>query len=85
MGQELSTTDVKDRNSFIEFISSLRRELEANPTDWENNTLNSFLRALENYTIDIQGYYDNMHLGIDADIPSWRVFADILTGASIYE
>ena len=85
MSQELSTTDVKDRNSFIKFIRSLRSDFEANPTDWENNTLDSFLEALESYTEDIQGYYDNMRLGIDADEPSWRVFADILTGASIYE
>ena len=85
MTHQISATDVTDRNSFIVFIASLRGEFEANPTSWENNTPHSFLSALESNTEDIQGYYDNIHPGIDADMPSWRVFADILKGATMYE
>ncbi len=85
MNRQVSPGEVTDRNSFIKFTKSLRAELEANPTAWENNTLASFLEALESYTEDIQGYYDNVHPGIDADVPSWRIFADIIRGATIYE
>jgi hypothetical protein len=41
--------------------------------------------ALSAYAEDIQGYYDNMQPGIDADIPSWQTFADVIRGAKIYE
>jgi hypothetical protein len=37
------------------------------------------------YSQDIQGYYKNSNQNVDADIPSWKVFADILLGAKIYE
>lgn len=37
------------------------------------------------YTDDLQGYYDNTKQTMNADIPEWQVFADILKGARIYE
>jgi hypothetical protein len=41
------------------------------------------------YAEDIQGYYDYQEKEtgehINADIPFWRTFADILRGARIYE
>jgi hypothetical protein len=37
------------------------------------------------YSEDILGYYDNTNQKVDADTPSWKVFADILLGAKIYE
>ncbi|WP_431217459.1 DUF7660 family protein [Puia sp. P3] len=44
-----------------------------------------FLEAMVRYTEDIQEYYDNTNQEVDADIPSWKVFADIFLGARIYE
>ncbi|MDN5286366.1 MAG: hypothetical protein JWR38_2640 [Mucilaginibacter sp.] len=85
MSNEVSTTEVIDRKSFIKFLSSLRNGFENNTGTWENTTLSDFLEALEAYADDVQGYYDNIHRGINADIPTWRVFADILEGASMYE
>jgi len=40
---------------------------------------------MERYTEDIQGYYDNLKLNIDADKPTWENFKTIMQGASIYE
>ena len=37
------------------------------------------------YTNDIQGFYDNMKMDINADNPTWENFSQILKGASIYE
>ena len=85
MTHKISSTEVTDRASFIKFINSLQNEFKADPKAWENHTLDSFLQALEAYTTDLQGYYDNIHPDINADIPSWRIFADILKGATIYE
>lgn len=57
----------------------------ANPENWENTTLPDFLEALSAYAEDIQGYYDNMKLNVNADKSEWSTFADIFRGATIYE
>jgi hypothetical protein len=73
------------RKKFIKFIKEFRNDLENNKPEWENQTLESFLEAMERYTEDIQGYYDNVNLIINTNEPSWENFANILKGSSIYE
>jgi hypothetical protein len=77
--------EVTDRQSFIKFLELLRQDFLTNPTQWENSTLDNLLQAMASYTEDIQGYYNNTNQNINADTPSWKVFADILKGAKIYE
>jgi hypothetical protein len=43
------------------------------------------LEAIGRYTNDIQGYYDNTNKNVNADQPTWQVFADIFRGSTIYE
>ena len=50
-----------------------------------NNKLEIFLEAISSYAEDIQGYYDNMKTGVNADVPAWQTFADIFKGATMYE
>ncbi len=73
------------RKEFIEFIKEFRNDLENNKSEWENQTLENFLEAMERYTEDIQGYYDNFDFKMNADEPSWENFMNILIGSSIYE
>jgi len=40
---------------------------------------------MQRYSEDINGYYKNVHPDLNADLPTWRVFADILRGTVIYE
>ena len=40
---------------------------------------------MESYTEDVQGFYDNMNLNVDADEATWENFKTILIGAKIYE
>ncbi|HEY8560840.1 MAG TPA: hypothetical protein VIL74_10735 [Pyrinomonadaceae bacterium] len=56
-----------------------------NSEEWGNITLEDFLEAMESYTEDIQGYYNNTNQNVDADQASWKVFADILMGSRIYD
>jgi hypothetical protein len=77
--------EVRDRQSFIQFIYLLREELRICPNGWENNNLLDFLEAIERYANDIQGYYDNTNQKVNADEPSWRTFADIFKGSTMYE
>jgi hypothetical protein len=81
----MNPEEVNDRVSFIRFVEWLRNDLETNQSAWENINLNDFLEALRSYTEDIQGYYDNTNKQLDADVPSWRLFADMLKGATMYE
>ena len=79
---------VTDRKSFEEFISLLLADFNKNKDDdeaWENNRLDLFLEAMSRYTADIDGYYKNMEPDQNADVPSWKVFADIMRGAVVYE
>ncbi len=73
------------RTEFIEFLKEFRKDLEENKSNWENRSLENFLEAMEAYTKDVQGYYDNMKMDIDADKPTWENFKTILQGASVYE
>ncbi len=73
------------RKDFIEAVESLRTDYNKNPEIWENKTVNDFLEAIARYTDDIQGYYDNTGQDVDANKPDWKIFIDILKGASIYE
>jgi hypothetical protein len=76
---------VTDRQSFIKFLELLHQDFLQNQSEWENPNLDRFLEVMIAYTEDIQGYYDNTNQNINADTPSWKVFADILKGSKIYE
>jgi hypothetical protein len=82
---DIYSMEVSDRKSFIQFLDLLHKDVINNKQEWENNCLSSFLEALQAYATDIQGYYNNTNQNIDANIASWKVFADILRGAKIYE
>ncbi len=79
------TTSISNRADFAAFINLLSADYQQNSAAWENRTLPDFPEALAAYATDIDGYYQNMSLPVDADSPSWRVFADMLRGATIYE
>ena len=76
--------EVTDRMSFVKFLELLREDLKTNSGAWENKSLENFLEALSSYAEDVQGHYDHTSK-INADIPSWKTFADIFKGARIYE
>lgn len=85
MNKTLNEFKVADRQTFIMFLELLRKDFLDNPENWENKSLPDFLEALSAYANDIQGYYDNLKLDINADKPEWSTFADIFKGAKIYE
>ena len=82
---KLKPDQIQSRADFARYVVQLREDLEAGPNLWANTDLASFLDALSGYAEDVDGYYMNMKIPVDADEPSWRVFADLLTGALTYE
>ncbi len=75
-------SDVNSRQTFTEFVRSLNAE---NKQKWEGQRIDDFLERLSVYAEDIDGYYKNNNISVNPDKPSWRLFADMLRGASIYE
>lgn len=86
---DLNEFKVTDRQSFIQFLELFSEDLIHNKDNWENKTLEDFLKAMTRYSQDIKGYYDNRknEIGehINAETGTWRVFADILRGSKVYE
>ena len=60
-------------------------ELRKNQGDFENKSIDDFLEALGRYAKDVDGFYENTNQKVDLDKVDWKVFADLLKGASIYE
>jgi len=85
MNEKVNAFKVTDRQTFIQFLDLLRQDFLENSESWESKTIPDFLEALGAYTEDIQGYYDNMKLDVNADTANWSTFADIFKGAKIYE
>lgn len=65
---------IQTKQDFLTFIQKIIVDFHENKEEWENVNLDDFLEAMYRYCNDKE-----------FDEPSWKVFADILLGASIYE
>lgn len=75
---------VRTRDDFVAFIEALRLDCSTNGTAWANPDLPSFLDAAGAWIRDSDGYYRNV--GLDpATLSPWRLLADILMAARVYE
>lgn len=72
------------REDFIEFVELLVLDLKKNPEEWENKSLVSYLDAVASWTQDMDGYFRNNNLPLPKDI-NWKIFANILIAAKMYE
>ncbi len=79
------TINIKDKKTFIEFVSKLHAEYKSNGKEWSVNTIDGFIENIAAYAEDIDGYYKNMGFEASPKTPTWRIFAQILKGATVYE
>lgn len=75
---------IETRDELVAFINALRDDLIANPKQWENSTLETFLAALASWTEDMDGFYVNHGREIPRT-PSWKTVGEMLAAARIYE
>ena len=75
---------LNSKEDFISFVELLITDLKSNPGEWENNTLETYLEAIISCTEDLEGYYLNNNLPIPQNV-NWKVFANILITAKMYE
>ena len=76
--------NVQSRATFVEFVRELRKDLDSNPSDWENVTLPDFLDAVANWTEDMDGYYANTGRKPPTDV-NWPFLVDVLMASRVYE
>jgi len=75
---------VNSKTDFISFIEHLVEDLKNNPDRWVNLSLSDYLESISNWTEDMEGYYLNNDLPYPINI-NWKVFAEILYAAKMYE
>jgi hypothetical protein len=75
---------VRSKEDLADFVNALRADLAGNSGNWENPTLDRFLRAMEDWVRVMDNYYRNTGQPL-ADQPTWKTFADILMAAKMYE
>jgi hypothetical protein len=76
--------EIRSKDDLLRFLTALRKDLVTNKEDWENPTLDRYLEAMQGWIQDMDGYYSNTNQTIPEQ-PTWKVFADILYAAKIYE
>jgi hypothetical protein len=83
---EKQVDSINSKDDFLRFMNMLTSDFRNNGASWENKTLPDYLDAIERWTESIEHYYINNGIkGVDINNVNWRVFADILLSATIYE
>lgn len=84
-----TTTPIVTRDDFVSFLEQLCQQLREGRDEWTNTSLQDFLEALAAWAEDMDGYYANIGLAQQIDLSKervpWRVFADMLLAARVYE
>lgn len=75
---------IKNREDFLVFIEALLKDRIHNASSWENPDMESYLEALGRWVEDMDGYYINTGQEVPKNV-DWKVFADILMAAKVYE
>ncbi|AIU90606.1 hypothetical protein ABRP70_05460 [Pectobacterium odoriferum] len=75
---------ISSKDDLVKLISALARDFKENPDEWENKDLSSYLEAVASWIEDMDGYYENTNQPLPKDT-NWKVFADILMAAKVYE
>jgi len=75
---------INDKEDFANFVRLLVSNLNNNPEEWTNKTLPEYLEGISSWTEDMDGYYQNHGLTIPENI-NWKVFANMLMAAKMYE
>jgi hypothetical protein len=80
--KQIDEIDIKE--DFVNFVELLALDLKNNPEEWANKTLSDYLESISSWTEDMEGYYRNNNIPIPENI-NWKVFANILIAAKMYE
>lgn len=75
---------VRTREDFVRFLGALKDDLLKRPSYWQNYTLEQYLDGLDQVVQGTDRHYKNLGKPMPEQ-PDWRMFADILLSATMYE
>ena len=75
---------VNTRDDFVRFAWALHDDFKRQPAEWDNNNLGVFLEALAAWSNSMGGYFRNIGQPVPEQ-PSWRLLAEMLLAARVYE
>jgi hypothetical protein len=81
---KINTDSIESKEAFVGFVRSMIQEYREGKVRWENREIDTFLEGLADWTEDMDGYYAFIEKPFPEDIP-WKIFADCLKGATMYE
>lgn len=81
---EATQLRIGSRQDFLRFMQLLRADLRDNRHSWENDTLETYLEALQAVVTDWEGRFLNRGESIPEEL-SWRLLGEILAAATLYE
>lgn len=76
---------IETKEDFERFLQLLIEDFHEHGEAWENRNLQHFLDGMLGFTQDMAGYYRNVKCDVDWSRPTWRVLADVLLAARVYE
>jgi hypothetical protein len=76
---------VSSRAEFVRFVDYLNTDYRERRDEWENNSLESFLSGLAGFANDMSGFCRNMGESVDVEAITWRMAAQMLLAAKVYE
>lgn len=74
--------NVRDKESFIQFLNMLARDYVANQSEWENTSVIDFIEAMSSWTEDFSSLPAN---DIDWEKVDYKTMAKILYMGKLYE
>ncbi len=75
---------IKTKKDLASFVNNLSLDYYNNPKSWQNNDVGTYLEALAAWIEDMDGYYLNQGLPVP-EKPNWKMIANMLVAAKIYE
>ncbi|MDK2125632.1 DUF7660 family protein [Parachitinimonas caeni] len=78
---------INSRDGLISLLKQMALDLRENPDEWENRNLEDFLEAMASWIEDMDGYYENLGISKEVGLEDfkWRILADVLLAARVYE
>ena len=84
MSSEQDPSEVKTRAELIACVRALAQQAPSAESGFENRDLESYLEALAAWLEDMDGYFEGRGETPPKEM-SWRLLAQALTAATIYE
>lgn len=77
-------TNINDKDDLIKFISDLINDYITNKDSWENQTLDSYLEAMQSWLEDIEGWEKNCKQDV-SNMNPWQLIGHVLYASKMYE